>query len=138
MWMTMSYSQKKLGFFQQLDEVCHLQSWRGHMRSIWRISLFHGSRNMCTRFFPHPSGELSPCLEGKNPTQIGHHMWKILAHTFKQHMQLPPKTSNANLTQKSYENAKRMDFQYVILAHMVGGTLKFPPRTYWGHVKPKK
>jgi hypothetical protein len=38
----------------------------------------------------------------KNPTQIEHYMWKILAlnlaRTFGQHMEPPPKTSNANLT----------------------------------------
>ena len=33
-----------------LDEVHHPQSWRGHMRSLWEVSLFHWASNMCTKF----------------------------------------------------------------------------------------
>ena len=62
--------------------------------------------NMCTRFFLNPSGQVVHdyhlVLREKNPTQIGHHMWVILAPNlappFEQHMESPPKTSNANLT----------------------------------------
>ena len=99
----MSYTQN-FGFFWAIfDEVRHPQSWRGHMRSFWKISLFHGASNMYTTCFPNPSNQVvHNChlvLRGKKPpTQIGHHMWKILAPTFGQHLEPPPKIRNANLT----------------------------------------
>ena len=85
-----------------------------------RFPLFHGASNMCTRFFPNPSGQVVHNLHlvqmRKKPTHIGHHMWKILAPKFEQHMELSPKTSNANPT----KIPKCLEYVvlYVILARM--------------------
>jgi hypothetical protein len=46
--------------------------------------------------------QLSPCLKGKNPTQIGHHMWKILAPKFGQHTKPPPKNKKCQPNRKSH------------------------------------
>ena len=76
---------KKLDFFKaNLDEVHHPQSWRaiwGHF--FWRFPRFHGASNMCSNFLPNPSNQVVHnhhlVLRGKKkPTQIGHHMWKII------------------------------------------------------------
>ena len=74
---------RKIGvfFLAHLDEVRHPQ--RGH---FGRFSLSHGASNMCTSFSPNLFCLLLHnhhlVLRGKNHTQIGHHMWKILAPTF--------------------------------------------------------
>ena len=55
----MSYSQI-LGFLANLDEVRHLRSWRGHMRSFWEISPFSWMEQAtcAPSFFLNPSNQV--------------------------------------------------------------------------------
>ena len=63
----------------------------------------------------------SPCpKEEKNPTQFGHHMWKILAPTFGQHMEPLPKHKQCQTNKILHVWSQR--FLYIILAHVVVGT----------------
>ena len=59
---------------------------------------------------------MSPCPKEKDPTQIGHHICErhwlpTLAPAFEQHMELPPKRCNANLT----KNPTCLGFEVFIL-----------------------
>jgi hypothetical protein len=105
-----------------------------------RSPLFHGASNMCNKFFPNPSNQvlhyLHLVLRGNNPTQIGHHMWNILAPKFGSciwatHENAPQ--NNKCQPNKKVLHAWSMRFLYVILAHMVMGTtlhqyIPFHPR----------
>ena len=102
-----SYSQK-FGFsWANLEEVRHPQSWRGHMRSylftffmeqatcalsIFQIHLVHNRHHV-----------LRKRKKKKTPPKLGiicESYWHLnLALAFEQHLEPPPKTSNANLSQ---------------------------------------
>ena len=61
---------------------------------IWEDFPFFMEQATCALIFfksiRSSHAQLSPCLKvKKNPIQIGHHMWKILALKFGQHMELP-------------------------------------------------
>ena len=91
-----------------------------------RFSLFHGARNMCIYCVPNPSGQVVHnhhlvLRGGKIPIQSGHHMWKILAPTYRQLMGPRRKTSKCQ-PNKNIVHAQSMRFLYVYLAHMVVGT----------------
>ena len=125
----MSYSHKFGVFEANLDEVRHPQSWRGHMRSFWETSLFHGARNMCTHFYPYSSSQVvHHChlvLMWKTPPILGiicDIYWLLnMPPTFGQHMERPPKTSNVN-PNKNILHAWSMRSLYVTLVRMVAGT----------------
>ena len=100
----MSYSQK-IGFFWSKFRWSPPHSkLEAHMRSFLGDFPFVMEQAICALTFSKSiqssCAQSSPCPKGKTPTQIGHHMWKILAPTFVQLMRLPPKTSNAKVTKK--------------------------------------
>ena len=51
MWVRNELFQKFGITWANLSEVCHPQSWRGHMSSFWEISLFSWSKQHVHSFF---------------------------------------------------------------------------------------
>ena len=117
MWMTKSYFHKNWIFLANLDEVITLKSWRVAWDHFWEISPLLMKQATCALiFFPNPFCQVVHnrplLLRGESPTQIVHHMWKILAFnlaptiwathgTTSQNKQMP--TQQQNPTCLEYE-----------------------------------
>ena len=87
-WWQMSYSHKFWLFLSKFRWSLSPSKLEGPHEVILGDFLFlHWASNMCTNSFSKSIwlsyAQPSPCPKGtKNPTQIGHHMWKILASKF--------------------------------------------------------
>ena len=120
-------ARKNWGFGWNLGEDNRPQSWRVTWAHFGIFILWLRVNNMCTKKIPNASGQVMHnyhlVLSKKNPTQIGHHVWKALAPKFRQLMGPPPKKRNSKLCNKNFYMLGAWGFYMLFWVHMVVDTI---------------